>query len=103
MTSPDQWHLDKRVPVAIIFSILAQTAAAVWWASTMSANVATLREADTRHEATMEQLRSDATAREARLRVVEQGAGRMEAKLESIAEGIDRLNSQIDRLVEARP
>jgi Tfp pilus assembly protein PilO len=32
----EQWHLDKRVPVAIIFAILIQTAGAVWWASNMT-------------------------------------------------------------------
>ena len=32
----EHWHLDKRVPVAIIFAILVQTAGAVWWASGMT-------------------------------------------------------------------
>lgn len=27
------WHLDKRVPVALIFAIMVQTATAVWWAA----------------------------------------------------------------------
>lgn len=28
-----QWHLDKRVPIALIFAIFMQSAAAVWWAA----------------------------------------------------------------------
>ena len=32
----EQWHLDKRVPVAIIFAILIQSAGGVWWASAMN-------------------------------------------------------------------
>lgn len=31
-----QWHLDKRVPIALIFAIMMQSAAAVWWASGIS-------------------------------------------------------------------
>jgi len=31
-----QWHLDKRVPIALIFAIMMQTAAAVWWAAGIS-------------------------------------------------------------------
>lgn len=103
MTPPEPWHLDKRIPIAIIFALLTQTAGAVWWASAMSSNVDALRQADARLERTAEQLRSDAISNEARLRVVETGAGRMEAKLESISDGIERLNSQIDRLIEAQP
>jgi hypothetical protein len=32
----EEWHLDKRVPVAIIFAILTQTGGALWWASSMT-------------------------------------------------------------------
>jgi len=32
---PDkQWHLDKRVPVALIFALCVQGAGGIWWAST---------------------------------------------------------------------
>lgn len=33
------WHLDKRVPVALIFAIIIQTATAVWWVSGVSHRV----------------------------------------------------------------
>lgn len=28
----EPWHLDRRVPIALILAIAAQTFAAVWWA-----------------------------------------------------------------------
>ncbi len=31
--SNDGWHLDKRVPIALLLGLLAQAAVAVWWAS----------------------------------------------------------------------
>ncbi len=39
MQGDSQWHLDRRVPIALIFTLLMQTVAAVWWAATMSARV----------------------------------------------------------------
>lgn len=31
-----EWHLDKRVPVALIFAIVVQTFGVAWWASQTS-------------------------------------------------------------------
>lgn len=36
------WHLDKRVPLALIITIIGQTAGAFWWASNISSRVTTL-------------------------------------------------------------
>jgi len=33
------WHFDKRVPLALIFAILVQTGAALWWAAGVNARV----------------------------------------------------------------
>ena len=33
------WHLDKRVPIAIIVSLLIQSAAIIWWARGLEAAV----------------------------------------------------------------
>tara|TARA_R110000868_G_scaffold409826_1_gene696155 strand:+ start:1294 stop:1569 length:276 start_codon:yes stop_codon:yes gene_type:complete len=34
-----QWHLDRKVPLALIAMIAAQTFAALWWASGLNARV----------------------------------------------------------------
>jgi hypothetical protein len=36
---PHGWHLDKKVPIAIITAIAVQTFGIVWWAATLSARV----------------------------------------------------------------
>ncbi len=33
------WHLDKRVSMALIIAIVTQTLGIVWWAATLSARV----------------------------------------------------------------
>lgn len=37
-----KWHLDKRVPIAMIFAIFMQTAGAFWWAGTVDARLANM-------------------------------------------------------------
>lgn len=36
------WHLDKRIPLALIGAILVQTGAAFWWASSINERVTSL-------------------------------------------------------------
>lgn len=39
MANEKKWHVDKTIPIAIILSIFAQTAGAVWWASKVNSTV----------------------------------------------------------------
>lgn len=41
-----QWHLDKKVPVAIILAIGLQTAGAIWWARGLDARISALEKGD---------------------------------------------------------
>jgi hypothetical protein len=34
-----EWHLDKRVPLALIVTVIAQTMAAAWWAAVTTTRV----------------------------------------------------------------
>lgn len=36
------WHLDKRVPIALILTILVQSGTAIWWAATTTGRVAAI-------------------------------------------------------------
>ena len=36
------WHFDKRVPIAIIFSIACQTAGVIWWGATAAERLSAL-------------------------------------------------------------
>lgn len=36
----NNWHFDKRVPIALMMTIFVQTAGAVWWAASISERVA---------------------------------------------------------------
>src|SRR3546814_5575656 len=34
----ENWHLDRRVPLALILALTVQTGGIVWWAATLQAN-----------------------------------------------------------------
>jgi hypothetical protein len=40
----EPWHLDKRIPIALIVTIALQTAMAVWWAAAIISFGVILRE-----------------------------------------------------------
>lgn len=68
-----RWHLDKRVPIALIVSMGIQTAAAVWWASSVSERVSTLER------------RADIAAPQG------DRLTRVEVKIENVQEGVNRI------------
>lgn len=72
MNDPENkhWHLDKKVPIALIFAMAVQTGTFVWWAASLSERVNYLE-------------RSSLAAAQQPERIV-----RLETKVETIAEGI---------------
>lgn len=44
IASSEGWHLDKRVPIALIFALFVQALAIITWANTITINLATVVE-----------------------------------------------------------
>ena len=42
--SDTSWHLDRKVPIALILTLIMQTGGIVWWGATMSARINALEE-----------------------------------------------------------
>ena len=74
-----KWHLDKRIPIALIVAIVVQTMAAVWWAGTSSARLDSI-------ERRVEQMTPQAE------RIV-----RMETKIENIGLSINEIKALLKR------
>lgn len=77
----NKWHLDKRVPLALIFAILVQTIIVVSWLASLGERVNGLERA------------RDATAPQG------DRLTRVEVKLEGVQIGID----EIKRLIRREP
>jgi hypothetical protein len=73
------WSVDKRVPLALIVTIVIQTGGLVWWASSLSERVNSLER------------RAEQTAPQA------DRLTRVEVKIESVQEGITEIKRLIRR------
>lgn len=78
----NEWHLDKRVPIAMIATIIMQSLAAVWWAASMQSRLEAL-----------ERFIASQAANEARLVRVEQATS-MQSR------ALDRIEDKLDRVIE---
>ena len=87
LSKDSSWHLDKRVPIALILTIAIQSFAAIFWAGAINTRVAAVesrqnlmeqRQFDQAHE-------SRIAALEARLAGIHGRLGRIEQQLDTIA------------------
>lgn len=60
-----QWHLDRKVPITLIFAIFLQTATAVWWAASIQGRMAQIERENERSTLRSEQI-DTAVAEQAR-------------------------------------
>lgn len=84
------WHLDRRVPIALIFSLVAQTAAAVWWASTITGEMKQTVERVTRLERNEEADRKDQTA-------LEKSVSQIQPQIAELLRSMQRVESWLQR------
>lgn len=89
----NQWHLDKRVPIAFILTMMLQTAAIVWWASGLDAQQAALfnrvEKLETRNDKITDQLRD-----------IEGRLARVEAIGEAQLKSLERIHGSLERMNE---
>jgi hypothetical protein len=81
----DQWHLDKKVPLALIMTIVGQTVVAAWGASNLWTRVGELER----------QMQIAAPQFE---RII-----RLETKVDGITGSLAEIKALIDRRSEPRP
>jgi hypothetical protein len=95
VTAREPWHLDRRVPLALILTILLQTGAAVWFAASLQARVDVLeRDIEREHVLNARQ--------ETAIRSIENGAARLDAKLDGILALLTRMDRTLERMEEGR-
>jgi uncharacterized coiled-coil protein SlyX len=56
------WHLDKRVPIGLILTIIIQTVYMTWWASKIDSRVSVLESNSSSQELDVTSLSSQLTA-----------------------------------------
>jgi hypothetical protein len=79
-----KWHLDRKVPIALILALAIQTSAVSWWAATLSARVDLLER------------QAVAIGPQAE-RII-----RLETKVDGITGGLSEIKALIDRRPDMR-
>lgn len=83
------WHLDKRVPISIIITVMLQFMFALWYVNRIESRVTQL-EREVEHEQSYQRDRDE-----------RQDKGFSEA-LTQVREGMREINAKLDRLIESR-
>ena len=91
----EQWHLDKRVPLALIFAILMQTIAGVWWAATLQGTVN-----DLARRQQVSETKADGDGDEAR--IFADRLARMEERSTAQSDALRRIEAQITFIIDDR-
>ena len=85
-TSNNSWHLDKKVPLSLIFAMLIQAAMVIWAVADIKKDVEILKS-----RVTTQQDRDDRQDK-----TLEEVVSRLQTQLE-------RMDGKLDRLIEKRP
>lgn len=77
--SDTRWHVDRKIPLALIFTIFIQTGGVVWWGASISARIETLEK------------RADSAAPQG------DRLTRVEVRLDAVQDGIAEIKSILRR------
>jgi hypothetical protein len=81
----EAWHLDKRVPIALIVTLVLQTGGMVWWAASLQATVSQQGQA-------IAALRSGEAARAIEERRISEALARLDERMRAQTEILQRLD-----------
>jgi hypothetical protein len=91
MDDREPWHLDKRVPIALVVMIALQTGAAIWFAAQLDARVRWLETSVISTTSTTDNNRRDIVS-------VREQAARQDEKLNAIVQILARIDSRLERM-----
>lgn len=85
-TSREPWHLDKKVPIAFIVTLLVQCATMIWWANGITKD----SEDHNRRIAQIEAQRTN------------ERIGILESQVNDARGALSRIETKLDRLIESK-
>ena len=85
---PESWHLDRRVPIALIFTLLLQIFSFGWIASEMNSDINTNRRDLDRTVVQLERLQVESNQQAIQLGRIEEGIKNMDRNLQDLVDVI---------------
>ena len=99
MEDREQWHLDKRVPIALIFAILIQSVAAVWWAASISERVQHIEERQVEVRARASSIDAALTVQAQRSAVLAEAVSNTNTRLGELQDNLERTNTLLRQVL----
>lgn len=93
-TQPESWHLDRRVPLALIFTLLLQIFSFGWVASEMNSDININRKDIDRTVVQLERLQVESNQQAVQLGRIEEGIRNMDRNLQDLVDVIRTQNSK---------
>jgi len=100
---PEGWHLDKRVPLGIILTILLQTFALGAFITRLEGRVSNLEAADVRHETNLERDRIAIEAWGLNVNALTGRLIRVEEQTSTTKDVVKEINGKMDTLLLRKP
>lgn len=89
-----QWHLDKKIPITIIITLILQLVGFGWIASKLDSRIESLEKADVRHERSLDAQNIASDDAKARIIRIEEGMRHTLEALARIEENVSRSSAR---------
>lgn len=86
MVERDAWHLDRKVPIALMVTIFMQSATAVWWASSIESRVGTIAKSDDSQNLKLQSVENS-------VQTMAVGAATLAAQLSALKDAMDEVRA----------
>ena len=97
------WHLDKKVPLAMIFAIAMQTALGVWWAAGLAASVTQIAVVNDAQDARLGRVEQTTQAQAVTAASITAQISAMRDTLEQVREDQRETNSLLRQALGQKP
>lgn len=98
----EHWHLDRRVPIALILTIALQSASAIWWASSISHRVSQVETTQRTASGRAERVEGALADQGQRLAVLTEAVANTNRNLERLQGEIASTNSLLREMLANR-
>ena len=93
----EPWHLDKRVPIALIAVLVAQTMGWVWWAASMDARTTSHSQSIARNVIRIQRAWDKMNVDGDKVTSTAERVAKMEGTLEHVSRQLDRVLDKLDK------
>ena len=95
------WHLDRRIPIALIIGLLAQAATFVWWAGQTASQIEYDRRDINRNTHRIDRLETANADTRERMIAIEAGLKYLSTQLEALNGQLRSISFKLDKIAGA--